>query len=301
MTPLLPAALLAACVAMGGVGLLLLRSAPAGAGRLLREAAPEGGGEAGKPPDVLQRLRRRAVDALAPKVLDAMSERRRQQLQHRIDAAGRPGGLTLEGYVKNRLTATVLLGVVGLALLIATWHPLALALPALGWFGYDVQMRSRAKRRQDRIERDLPDFLDVLSITVRAGLGFRGSMERVAASLGGPVGDEIQTTLRQMSVGMNRRAAFEALRERNDAEGFDQFASALLQAEELGTPLSEAIQDIAADLRQTFAQEARRRAAKASPRINVIVVFVVVPGAALLLLGTFLLSMDWGGLGGPGG
>lgn len=288
MSPLLPAALLAACVALGGVGLLLLRSTPPGTGQLLREDA-----ESESPrPGALQRLRERAVDAAAPKVLEPMGERRRRQLTHRIDAAGRPDGLTLEGYVRQRLTSALLFGVVGVAVTVGFAHLAGLLLPALGWFGYDVRMASRAKRRQAQIERDLPDFLDVLSITVQAGLGFRTAMERVASSLGGPVGEEVQTTLGQMGLGASRRAAFEALRERNDAEGLDQFASALLQAEELGAPLSDAIQGIATDLRQTFAQAARQRAAKASPRINVIVVLVIVPGAAMLLLATFLLSMD---------
>ena len=65
--------------------------------------------------------------------------------------------------------------------------------------------------RQERIERDLPDFLDILAVTVRAGLGYRPALLRVAEALGGPVGEEVLTALRQMDLGANRRDAFLAM------------------------------------------------------------------------------------------
>ena len=72
--------------------------------------------------------------------------------------------------------------------------------------------------------------------------------------------------LRQMSLGASRRAAFEALRDRNASEQLSSFVAAQLQAEELGVPLSEALNDIAHDMRRAAHQAARRRAARATPR-----------------------------------
>ena len=82
----------------------------------------------------------------------------------------------------------------------------------------------------------------------------------MAESLGGPVGEEMLVALRQMELGASRRAAFEALRERNASEQLTSFVAAQLQAEELGVPLSEALNDIAADMRRAAHQPARRRA-----------------------------------------
>ena len=90
-------------------------------------------------------------------------------------------------------------------------------------------------------------------MTVRAGLGYRLSLARVSESLGGPVGEEMLLALRQMELGASRRAAFEALRDRNASEQLSSFVAAQLQAEELGVPLSEALDDIAADMRRAAA------------------------------------------------
>ena len=93
------------------------------------------------------------------------------------------------------------------------------------------------------------------------------ALQRVAEALGGPVGEEMLTALRQMELGATRREAFLALRARNDSESLSTFVGAQLQAEELGVPLSEALNDIAQDMRRAAAQDARRRAARAAPRI----------------------------------
>ena len=132
--------------------------------------------------------------------------------------------------------------------------------------------------RQEQIERDLPDFLDILAVTVRAGLGYRLALGRVAEALGGPVGEEMLVALRQMALGASRGAAFEALRDRNASEQLWSFVAAQLQAEELGVPLSEALNDIATDMRRAAHQAARRRAARATPRVSLIVTSLYPPG-----------------------
>ncbi|MTV27535.1 type II secretion system F family protein [Nitriliruptoraceae bacterium ZYF776] len=295
MNPLLPAGLLLLCAFVAAVGVRLVRSTPEGTLALLPDEAELEGEEA---PGVLARLRSRAAAALTPQLLSLMSERRRQQLTKRIDAAGRPDGLTLERYVEERAASALLFGVVGVAALVALGNLfLGLLLPAVGWFAYDLRVRGLAKERQEQIQKDLPDFLDVLRITVLAGLGFRRAMGRVARSLGGPLGEEVETTLQQMSVGVPVRQGLEGLRDRNESRGLDQFVGALLQAEELGTPLAQTMTEIADDMRDAFAQDAKERAAKLSPRINVVVILVVLPGAALLLVATLLLGVDFGGLG----
>ena len=100
------------------------------------------------------------------------------------------------------------------------------------------------------------------------------------------------TALRQMDLGATRRDAFLALRERNESEALSTFIGAQLQAEELGVPLSEALNDIALDMRRSAAQNARRRAARAAPRISLIVTTLIVPGSIILILASMLLGTD---------
>ncbi len=180
-----------------------------------------------------------------------------------------------------------------LLLVLAGSSPLLLVLAlVVGWFGPDVWLAREGRLRQERIERDLPDFLDILAVTVRAGLGYRAALGRVADELGGPISEEMLTALRQMELGASRRQAFLALRERSTSESLASFIAAQLQAEELGVPLSEALNDIADDMRRTAHQNARRRASRAAPRVSLIVTTLIVPGAMILILVSLLISSD---------
>jgi tight adherence protein C len=109
------------------------------------------------------------------------------------------------------------------------------------------------------------------------------------------------TALRQMGLGVQRREAFEALRDRNRSEALNSFVAAQIQAEELGVPLADALNDIAIDMRRIAHQGARRRAQRAAPRVALLTTTLIVPGAIILLLVSLLLgsgAADSGLLGG---
>ena len=209
---------------------------------------------------------------LGPRLVPAIRASKRESIGRRLDLAGRPGGLTVQRFVGYKASGAVLFGGPLLLLALAGGSPLlALLGIGFGWFAPDIWISRAGRLRQERIERELPDFLDILAVTVRAGLGYRLSLARVSESLGGPVGEEMLVALRQMELGASRRAAFEALRDRNASEQLSSFVAAQLQAEELGVPLSEALNDIAGDMRRAAFQAARRRAARAAPRVSLVV------------------------------
>lgn len=210
------------------------------------------------------------------------------RLDARLVRAGRPEGFTARSFLRRKTG----FGVVGLVFGAIFWVSgqafLAVTLLLLCWFWMDYWLRTVVARRQARLDRELPDFLDVLSVTVTAGLNFRGALERVSSSIEGPLAEEMRTVLREMDIGVSRRRAFTNLRDRNDAEALGSFVTAVLQAEELGVPLSQALTDIAAEVRRGFAQETRRRAAKAGPKVSLVVTLTIVP-AAMLLIGSSLV------------
>jgi tight adherence protein C len=288
VTPLLAGALAALFVAVGllGVPMLLDR------GPLERLA-----GRAGGPPARRRSLTSRVVGGLAlrlgPRVAPSIRGRQRERISHRLDLAGRPGGMTVQRFIGLKAALATLLG--GVLLLLALVGGSALLVPpalVIGWFGPDVWLSREGRLRQERIERDLPDFLDILAVTVGAGLGYRAALGRVAEALGGPISEEMLTALRQMELGASRRQAFLALRERSSSESLGTFIAAQLQAEELGVPLSQAIRDIAEDMRRSAHQDARRRASRAAPRVSLIVTTLIVPGAMILIIVGLLLGSD---------
>ncbi len=230
-------------------------------------------------------------ERLGPRFLARLSDARRDALTRRLNLAGRSGVGALERYAEVK-AAVLVLGALVAALfaLLGSW-PGAVLWLVFSWLGPDVWLARTGRHRQERIERDIPDFIDVLAITVRAGTGYRAALHRVALSLKGPVAEEVLATLRQMDLGATRREAFQALRERNDSRTLDNFVAAQLQAEELGVPLADALANIASDTRRLAAQNARRRAQRAAPRITLIVISLLLPATIMLIVvGVFIGS-----------
>jgi len=240
------------------------------------------------------RIERRLGPLGAPMVrrLQFDNPGRREKLRHRIDAAGRPGGITLERYPLRKGGFLVLgLGLGVFFLISGSWLSAAAA-SFLGLFAYDAWLHGAGRRRQEQIERGLPDFLDILAVCVSAGIAFRPALARVAESTDGPLREEMQLVLRQIALGAARRDAFDALRERNTSEGVGTFVTAVQQAEELGVPLTDALVDLARDMRQQAFQRARQRAQGAVPRVSIVTTAVIAPGAVIIILAGLLSTVD---------
>ena len=285
MTPLLAGLLAAGCATLALLAVpLLLDRGPTE--RFALEQGPARG-------SILRKLVESLSLRFGPRLSAGMPLPRREKLSRKLDLAGRPGGMHVERFVGIKAALVALVGGGCLLLALLGFSPL---LPLMGagaaWILPDFWLSRLGRLRQERIERDLPDFLDILAVTVRAGLGYRSAVRRVSESLGGPVGEEMLTALRQMELGAKRREAFLALRDRNDSEALRTFVGAQLQAEELGVPLSDALNDIATDMRRAAHQSARRRAARAAPRVALIVTTLIVPGSIILMLVSMVLGTD---------
>ncbi len=257
-------------------------------------------GEAGDAPDksITRKLFNGLSRRLGPAIARSRGEFALEKVNTRLDHAGRPGHMNAERFLGNQAASAVLLS--GLFLLLfllgGQWYMILVG-AFIGWGGWEVWIRRRGRLRQERIEKDLPDFLDILSVTVRAGLGYRAALGRVAESLGGPTGEEMTTALRQMGLGVSRREAFEGLRERSSSDSMSSFVAAQLQAEELGVPLADALNDIAEDMRRRAHQNARRHAQRAAPRVSLVTTMLIVPGAIILLLVSIIIGSDITGSG----
>lgn len=232
-----------------------------------------------------QGLLSRLADGLAVRARPALPDRLIGMLQRQIDLAGRPDGMSVDSLLANAARwliivspAIVLFLMQGSLVFLALSVAVVIVLPL-------ANLSGKARQRRELIDRDLPDFLDVLAVTVSAGLGFRSALATVAARFGGPLAAEMQHTLNQMDNGASLRSAFLDLRSRTDSEAMDEFITAYLQSEELGAPMVDTLNQIAADIRRADAQRLRQKAAQAEPRVTLIVTVVMVPGC-IILIGT---------------
>lgn len=287
MSPALPAFALMICFGVAVRGLLLIRDQ----GAITRLEEPV---EVASERRSLVGMLILALNArLAPPMLRLLGRRRLEAVRKRIDSAGRPGGMTIETYAGRKATLFFLMVTTGFLLLISTGTPIPLVtLGIYGWIGTDIWLSGTARRRQQEIDRTLPDFLDVLAVSVSAGVSFRPALRRVAESLGGATGEEAIVALRQMELGASRREAFLALRERNESQFVAQFVTALLQAEELGVPLADSLVAISREMRNEAYQRGRREAARAAPRVSLIISLLIVPGAMILIVTALLIGSD---------
>jgi tight adherence protein C len=233
---------------------------------------------------------------LAPALATALGAKQRAALARRLELAGNPE--TLDQHLQRRARFLAVFGTTGVALVLRGNVLPGLAVLVASGLLPELGLRATSRARQHRIEVDLPDFLDVLAVTVNAGLSFRSALDRVARRHRGPLAEELLLTLRQMDVGESRQEAFARMRQRNDSQSLSAFVTALLQAEELGSPITEALDQIAREMRRAASQAARRRAARAAPRVTLVVTLVMMPGTlALLAVAMFLSSgVDLGGL-----
>lgn len=226
-----------------------------------------------------------------PLLLSILGPEQVRRARQRIAAAGKTNAVSVEEYARRRAGSIVLFGVLGILLLLLQYWAAGVVFIALGQLWVDGQLWLLGRKRSDEIERQLPDFLDILAVTVSAGLGFRHALTRVTETVTGPLAEEFTVAISQMDLGTPRREAFQQLRARNSSPSLNQFLTAVLQAEELGAPLSEALVGISADMRQNTAQQARRRAARTAPRIQLVVVFALVPAFLLLFIGALIITL----------
>ncbi|MDO4242966.1 MAG: type II secretion system F family protein [Actinomyces sp.] len=226
-----------------------------------------------------QRTLRRIYGPMRIKALDA-----------RLKNAGNPEGLFLDLFMQREAGFVVLAGCIGFFFALTGRWLLGLLLAVVfgGWM--HLWLIAAARKRRAEIDRDLPDFLDVLAVTVRSGLPFRSALERVSVNFEGAIAEEMMRALHEMRLGASRRDAFVALRERCGSQNISTFVGALLQSEELGTPIADALVSITSEIRKERAQEVRRAAARAQPKVTLVATVTMLPGAMILMAGGIIFS-----------
>jgi tight adherence protein C len=212
----------------------------------------------------------------------------------RLDLIGRRlvyAGLEGRVSVENILVRKAIAAVSG-AFVALVAHPSSIptviavpALAAMASFVPDVLLDSKARSRQAEIARSLPDALDLLAITVEAGLGLEQALAVVTDRLTGPLGDELRRMLAEIELGVERRQALELLRRRTDVRELSAFVVALLQAEELGMAVGDVLRVQAQQVRLIRRQRAREAAAKTPVKILFPVVLGIFPAMFVVTVG----------------
>lgn len=152
-------------------------------------------------------------------------------------------------------------------------------------------LTSRATRRREALEANMPDVLDIMSASVSAGLGFDQALSHVVEHYSGPLVDEFRIVIKEMSVGRSREAALEAMAERIDTDPISTFVNAITQADKLGIPIANVLQTQSNSIRQYRRQAVEEKAAKLPVKILLPLVGFIFPALLVVLLGPAVLSI----------
>lgn len=214
-------------------------------------------------------------------------------LQRRLDFAGNPGSWTVERLLGAKglllLVGALLGGLVGgLGLLGLV---LAVAAGALGFFLPDLLVYNVGLHRQDAIRRSLSNALDMLTVSVEAGLGFDAALMQVAQATYGPLAGEFARVLQEIRIGKSRLDAFSAMGQRTDVSELRSFITALSQADRLGIPVANVLREQSKEMRVLRRQLAEERAQKVPVKILFPLIFCIFPALFVVLIGPGVIRL----------
>ena len=211
--------------------------------------------------------------------------------EKRLSMAGNPGDLRTIDFLGLKLVIAGLLGAGDLVLFgfflgsPAFGFASAIALGALGFFAPEFWLSRRIRARQKMILLAVPDTLDLLTISVRAGLSFDGALAKVVEKTNGPLADEFRRALAEVRVGKTRRDALRDVVTRTDVPALSHFIGAIIQAEQLGVSISKVLQVQSEQLRIERRQRAEEMAAKAPIKMLFPLVGCIFPSMFIVILG----------------
>ncbi|HXR42771.1 MAG TPA: type II secretion system F family protein [Acidothermaceae bacterium] len=218
------------------------------------------------------------------------------RLRHKLELAGSPVKWDVE-----RVLAFKVLGLIGgasigiaMPLLLGAGLPvtmgIAIVLTPLGYFIPDITLYQVAYNRNERIRRDLPDSMDLLTISVEAGLPFDSALSQVARNTRGPLADELFRVLQEMQIGLGRIEALRALAERTNVVELRGFVTAMVQADQFGIPIASVLRVQSRDMRVKRTQRAEEQAQKVPVKILFPLIFCILPALFIVVMGPAAIS-----------
>jgi tight adherence protein C len=220
-----------------------------------------------------------------------------RKVEHKLLLAGSPANLDAPSFVVIKVLATIVgvvlsffaQGVAG-----STMQRLVLIIfpIVLGFFGPDAWLSRKVAERTAEMQRSLPDVLDLLVISVEAGLGFDSALARVVSTVPGALTEEFFRMLQETRVGVGRRDAMKHLMERTDLDELRSFLLAMMQAEAFGVSIARVLRVQADEMRIKRRQRAQEKAFAAPVKIVFPLIFCIFPALFIVLLGPAAIQIS---------
>jgi tight adherence protein C len=219
------------------------------------------------------------------------------KIAHRLDIAGNPPAWDVNRIIGLKVLGLGVLGLLGFVFALSWHYPLnKVLLIAAGFavFGYllpNLMLKNAGDKRESLMRNSLPDAIDLLTISVEAGLGFDAAVARVAKNTTGPLAQEFARLLQEMQLGIGRAEAMRAMGERTSLSDLKSFCLAMVQADSLGIPIARVLRIQSHEMRTKRRQRAEEAAQKVPVKILFPVIFFILPTIFIVVIGPVFLGM----------
>jgi tight adherence protein C len=241
---------------------------------------------------VLEPLQQRAL-AVGRRISGADTAER---IRRKLDLAGNPPGWTVDRVLSGKVAGAVVGLVVGVLFSLMLGSPatkivVIIGVTIVGFFAPNLYLYQRTYERSERLQRDLPDAIDLLTISVESGLGFDAAVQQVARNTDGPLAEEFSRVLREMQIGQGRADALRALSERTNVGDMRTFVGAMVQADSFGIPVAQVLRVQSAEMRVKRRQRAEEKAQQVPVKITIPLIFCILPTLFIAVMGPAVLSI----------
>jgi tight adherence protein C len=219
------------------------------------------------------------------------------RIRHRLELAGSPAGWDVDRVIAFKMLGAIAGLVLGIAVPLAFGAGVlvvlgfAVGLTVAGFYAPNMTLYQVAYNRTEQMRRELPDALDLLTISVEAGLAFDAGLSQVARNTSGPLAEEFFRVLQEMQIGLSRSDALRALGDRTDLPELRGFVTAMVQADAFGIPIASVLRVQAREMRIKRSQRAEELAQKVPVKILFPLIFCILPSLFVVILGPAAITI----------
>jgi len=219
------------------------------------------------------------------------------RIRHKLDLAGNPPGWTIDRVIAFKVlgAAVGLLVGFGITQLLGAGVPITVLGTGVGLVvGYmapNLYLYQVAYDRTAKMQRALPDAIDLMTISVESGLGFDAAVQQVAKNTEGPLADEFARVLREMQIGQSRSDSLRAMGARSNVPELQTFVSAMIQADSFGIPIAQVLRVQSSEIRVKRRQRAEEKAQQVPVKITIPLIFTILPCLFIAVMGPAAISI----------
>jgi tight adherence protein C len=219
-----------------------------------------------------------------------------ERIRRKLDLAGNPPGWTVDRVMSGKVLGAMagLVGGVLFSFMVGgtlTKIVVVVGITVAGFFAPTFYLYQRAYDRSAQLLRELPDAIDLLTISVESGLGFDAAVQQVAHNTEGPLAEEFSRVLREMQIGSSRSEALRALSERTNVNELRSFISAMVQADAFGIPIANVLRVQSSELRVKRRQRAEEKAQQVPVKMTIPLIFCILPSLFIVIMGPAVIQV----------